>query len=255
MRNAIDQSEAQRLYLDLGALASNSPDLLDPSCAKASRWLGRVHAILLETYGPGNLDVVQFSSAVDSISPVSMAGSKGFRPLEARTKITNIINRTLGFLERASPPSISGAFIGAGQEFSALISIGKILREASYKALFVDPYAAMIILSDYAVILSEGVDVQILGGATQIKSDLAPAIARWKSQHGATRPLEVRVAQKGSLHDRALFIDDKNAWSVGTSFNGLGRNAPSLLQKVGDEIFPEKLSAYRNIWNSAEILA
>lgn len=245
MTNQLTQADAERLYLELGVLAKDPPNLGLPEDAEVQQWLGRAHAIVLQASGNG-FDAIDFSVCSDNLTSAVLAERN-------RVKIMNIIFRTLAYLERKAPASSANAFIGAGETFNALTSLRKVFAECSKCVLFIDPYAAANLLADYAIQAPEGVTVQVLAGKGQIRPDLRPTVQAWVTQYGGSRPLEVRLAEKGTLHDRAVFIDDKAAWTIGTSFNGLARNSPTLLQKVDkDEVFPDKLEAYRKIWNTAE---
>ncbi|MEO0344471.1 MAG: hypothetical protein AAF198_13645 [Pseudomonadota bacterium] len=237
--------EATRLYNELGVLIANTPDLISPELPEVQVWLGRVYAILEEALNI-DIDVISFRTHVDNLKNTALSDG-------ANTAILTTLHRTMAKLERQMPAQATSSFIGTGEAFSALTSIQKIIAQAQSSIMFVDPYAAANLLSDYAILAAEGVQVNVLAADKRVKPDLLPALKAWKTQY-TSRPLELRLASPTDLHDRAIFVDEKEAWTLGTSFNGIGKSRPTTLQKVDPkEVFPDKLNAYNSIWSSAKV--
>ncbi len=56
------------------------------------------------------------------------------------------------------------------------------------------------------------------------------------------------------LHDRAIFVDGKIAWTIGQSFNDLAKKSPTTLAKMPADVATDKIAAYEALWKSAEPL-
>lgn len=237
-----DQTDLQ-LYNDLGVLLADVPDLDHPSSPATVRWLARLYAVVRETTKYDSVASTELKLAIDNLDLDFVASP---------TRVLSIAHRVLAILERRVPASTGGAFIPVGDVFDGMVKVGSVVSSAKKSVLFVDAYAAANILSDYATFAAEGVSIEVLAAQNQVKPNLAAATRTWQSQYGQKRPLEVRLAPQKTVHDRAIFIDDREAWTIGTSFNSVATRAPTLLQRVGQtDVFPDKLSAYRSIWSEA----
>jgi hypothetical protein len=73
----------------------------------------------------------------------------------------------------------------------------------------------------------------------------------WHAQWGDQRPVELRWAPPHSLHDRAFFIDSKEAWAVSQSFKNFADRSPGEIYRT-DSTAEMKIPAYEAIWNQAE---
>jgi hypothetical protein len=91
--------------------------------------------------------------------------------------------------------------------------------------MMLDAYASEKIL-DFALLAPEGVMVRILADERSYKKPLKPATDRWHQQEAARRPLEVRLAAPGTMHDRAIIIDGITVYTLGQSFNSLAEQGP-----------------------------
>lgn len=206
------------------------------------RWLGRATALIEQ--GGNGLDQATFKVAVENLHSTLTYHNHV-------QQITAILYRTLARVELQAPPTSRGAFIPVGETFSAFTALSKILAEAQRTVLFVDPYADSNLLTDFAVLVPEGVTTLILADASVNKPMLAPAVRLWVKQYGSTRPLEVRLAPARSLHDRLIIIDERTSWSVGQSFNALAARAPTSILRADSETAHLKIQAHCLIWQGA----
>lgn len=165
--------------------------------------------------------------------------------------MTAVLYRALARAELQASPSTRGAFIPVGEAFSAFTALSKILTEARRNVMFVDPYADANLLTDFAVLVPEGVTTLILADVSGRKAALAPAVKHWVQQYGSTRPLEVRLAPDRSLHDRLIIVDELVSWSLGQSFNALAARTPTSLLRADSETAQLKIQAHNQIWQSA----
>ena len=230
----------EALYLQLGHLVAEMPTFTHPAPVEQLRWLGRA-AALLEQGDPINYGT--FLAARDNL----IGGGPGFHG----PQIGVCVYAALARAELAAPVSAQGAFIPAGATFDAFAAVGKVLGPAKFDILFVDPYADEKLLTDFAIQAPEGVSVRILAGRDFVKPTLRPAAERWSEQHGATRPLDVRLDAPRALHDRMIQVDHSTVFTVGQSFNALAARAPSSLVRADAETAQMKVDAYDEMWRAA----
>ena len=166
-------------------------------------------------------------------------------------RISQIRYRALVIAELDAPAGAKGSFVAAGSVFDALASLSKILGSATKEALVVDPYMDEKVLTDFAVLLPETVQIRVLSDAATVKPSLPPAVKRWKAQYPNTRPLDARLAPARALHDRLVMIDSKDVWVLTQSLNAFAQRAPASIVKVDAETAPLKVSAYNHIFASA----
>jgi hypothetical protein len=117
----------------------------------------------------------------------------------------------------------------------------------------VDPYADAKALTDYAVLAHENVTIRLLSDtATCYQASLKPAAQHWRQQHGALRPLEVRLAPAKALHDRLIQVDGSTVWALGQSFKDLAaRSHTSLVRMMDAEATALKIAAYESLWQDS----
>lgn len=241
---AIMPMEPNRLYHELGYLIAEMPDMNTDQwrTPEGQRWLGRATALIEQ--GGNILDQATFKVAIENLHSMHAYHNHV-------QQIMAVLYRTLARAELQASPSSRGAFIPVGEAFSAFTALSKILTEAQRTVLFVDPYADSNLLTDFAVLIPEGVTALILADSSVNKPALAPAVRRWEQQYGSTRPLEVRLAPAHSLHDRLIIIDEQTSWSIGQSFNALAARAPTSILRADSETAQLKIQAHSLIWQGA----
>lgn len=160
-----------------------------------------------------------------------------------------ILYRALARAERDAPRALQGAFIPIGGNFTAHAAISEVLETATMRIVLVDPYADIKILSDFAILATGETKVGILADEVNVKPTLKPAATAWKKEYGDSRPLEIRLAQAKSLHDRLILVDDQHVWNIGQSFKDIGLRSPTSLQKLDTDTARLKIRAYQEIWD------
>lgn len=233
-------------YFQIKNLVANIPDLSDPKniSAEARQWLGRSAALLQSD--EDRMEYIQFKIACDSLGSMMHDSSVN--------TIISTLYRALARAELAAPAIERGAFIPAREPFAALSAIAKVFGSASVALLIVDPYADANLLIDFAVLAQEDVSIQILTDENGYKAGLKPAAENWRKQYFCTRPLEIRIAPKKTLHDRVIFVDEKDTWILGQSFNNLATRSPTALQRLEQDTSSMKFAAYSSLWKSAKSL-
>lgn len=235
-----DPFTPEAIYLRLGALIADTPDFMVSLTPEARHWVARVLALI----EAGNLvDVV--SLAAFKVASQHLVGAP--HDPNGRTIIA-IAHQALARAELYAPAEMQGAFIAAGHAFDAFAAVGKALGTATTDVFIVDPYADAKVLIDYAVLAPETVSVRVMAEATYAKS-LKPAAEHWAKQ--MKQPLEVRLSAPRTLHDRAILIDGKTAFSLGQSFKDFVTRAHTTLVRMPPEPGKLKIDAYEQMWSSA----
>jgi len=239
--------DPESLYRQLGHLVSTIPDLNggDWATPEGQKWLGRA-AVLVQASGADITEVAFFNVASNGLGT-----SIHTQNVQA---ITAILHRALAKAELSAPASSQGAFIPVGEPFTALAAVSKVLSGARQNVLIVDPYADATVLTDFAVLAPERVQIRILTDAGTFKPSLKPAAESFTKQYDDSRPLEVRLAPARSLHDRIIIVDDSEAWALTQSLKDFAARSPATIVKVNPETAALKINAYDAIWHTAAAL-
>lgn len=234
----------ERLYRDAARLIETIPPLDGTDLApKDHEWLGRAYALIAES---GTGESVVFTMKVNDLqSPLARTSEPAAKQIRA------ILYRTYAVAERNAPASVAGTFIASGETFDAFAALAKIFQTATNAVLLIDAYMDETALTDFAVMVPEGVPLRLLADQADHKPSLAPAARRWHQQYAAKRPIELRLAPPKALHDRAIFLDGK-VWLVSQSLNGIAKRSPATIQVAAPEIAAAKLAAYEAVWNGAQ---
>jgi hypothetical protein len=239
--------DAASLYMQLSRLLATMPDLNVHQLTEAEhQWLGKLDALL--TAGGDLVNLATLRAKVDFL---------GFTPAtRAKTvqEITIILHRALAAAELNAPVDVAGAFIPAGNAFDAMAAVGKVLTIAKQSALIVDAYMDEKTLTDFAPLANEGVAIQLLADEQRHKVTLRSAQTRWGTQWGARRPLEIRLASAGTLHDRLIVVDGAQAWVLTQSLNAFAVRSPATIARVDPETSALKIPAYAEIWAAGKPL-
>jgi hypothetical protein len=234
-----------KIYHQLGRLIETTPDLSTHQACKqpaALQWLGRGHALVKAVNVGGGFDAVAFTTAVDNLRSAAWSS--------ALSQIFQIMYRAMGHCELHLPAGSAGSFVPVGNAFDAFTALTKIFEGAKFDVLIVDPYMDQAALVDFGLAVPEGVQLRLLADTSDHKATLKPAAEKWISQYGESRPLSVRLASSKSLHDRAIFIDKREAWTITQSLKDFAKRAPAEIVRA-DSIATLKVDAYEQIWTSS----
>jgi len=237
-------TDYQTLYIQIGRLLQSAPEITDPAHLgqmSTLQWLGKA-AALVGAVNATAYDLVQFTNATDKLRT---AGWK-----YAVQEIFAIIYRAQAHCEIKLPVGQAGAFIPVGSSFDAFTALSKILQQATSDVMFIDPYMDECVLTEFGITVNEGVPIRILADEASYRTTLRTAATRWIQQYGEKRPLEVRLAQAKSLHDRAIFIDRTTAWTLTQSLKDFAKRSPAEIVNASDTAFM-KIEAYQKIWNES----
>lgn len=234
---------SEDLYLKLGALIEQMPDFsVDGAISSdAQLWLGRAYALVSKGDNLG--DKISFQVCSDNLM-------SSLRQSNVQT-ITAILYRALAVAELDAPLVNQGAFIPIGNVFECIAALSKVLDQATSSVLIIDPYMDSKVLTDYAVLINEGLVIKLLTDQDSQKPSFLPAVKGWRQQYGEARPIEVGVCPPRLLHDRSIIIDSKQAWILTQSFNALAVRSPAVITRLVEPINSDKIQAYSTIWDSA----
>lgn len=182
-----------------------------------------------------------------------LAQSKLIRGDSSYIRITNYGISELERLETtcsqhlsSSSPDVKfrreGVFIN-GKQFDALYLVHELITSASNKIIIIDPFPKVEILK----ILSSkdsSVIVNIFGRLPDVQKQ---AFLTFANQFNADyRGLSVRGGQLPiKFHDRFMFVDDRDFYHFGSSFEGLGKKV-SMFSKIEE---PMIISQLKDSWN------
>lgn len=237
-----------RAYHQLGRLLETAPDLSTyQACLQpvALQWLGRCHALVKTVNVGAGYDAIAFTTAQDHLRTAAWSS--------AVSQIFQIIYRAMGHCELHLPAVSAGAFVPVGNSFDAFAALSKIFDGAKFDVMIVDPYMDQSALVDFGLAVPEGVQLRLLADTNDHKPTLKPAAEKWISQYGESRPLSVRLAPARSLHDRAIFLDKQEAWTMTQSLKDFAKRAPAEIVRA-DSIAALKVDAYEQIWAASSSL-
>jgi len=244
--------DSENLYRQLGRLIETMPDLSQaPTPPDVHLWLGRAYALVSEIRN--NSDIAQLSVATTTLGGTGNSTLVYESRKKAAHEITSIIYRAFALAEAKAPAGSSGAFIPVGNSFDVFAALSKLFQTATKEVLIVDPYMDETALTEFGIAIPEGITLRLLSDQSTHKPTLEPAAKKWIIQHGSVRPLTVRVAPPKSLHDRAIFIDQKTAWTLTQSLKDFAKRSPGEIVRA-DDTASLKISAYEAIWQSATVV-
>ena len=233
------------LYQQLGVLLATVPNLAEPGplSDEGETWLARAYALVHAGGDP-----------IDTVEAKKLAGSIGgiwheFRE-EAAKPLLGILRRTAAVAELAAPPAMQGAFIHAGDVFSATMALGKVFKTATNDVLIVDPYMDETTLSDFALMVPEKVPIRLLSDNFYVKPTLRPARDRWLKQY-PSRLVEARLTPDRTLHDRDIIIDGTAAYGSTQSLNAIGARSHATIMRFDSDTTKLKVEVLEKAWSAA----
>jgi hypothetical protein len=122
-------------------------------------------------------------------------------------------------------------------------AVRKVIELANEELFFVDPFLDADFVTRYLVHVRDGVRIQLLARENPVR--LVAAVEMFTKQHGT--PIEVRTSE--GMHDRFVFVDNREGYQSGASFSGGGLKATTALNRVLDTFAPI-LDTYRQMWGA-----
>ena len=228
----------QAIRAQLAVLVDQMPDWSSGTMTpEMARWIGKAGA-LVELVGDYS-DRAKFKSASGMMTPLMFE-------LSART-IESVVHYALARAEIEAADSPEGIFLEAGKPFDAFVAISELIAVATTAIRFVDAYGDSSLMSRYVPLAGEDVSVEVLSSQSK-RGQLEPAVAAWRGQY-PLRPLDVRLNDTKSLHDRYIVIDGRELWKVGQSFNHLVERAATTISREPTEIERQMLAEIDGLWS------
>ncbi len=235
--------DPQLLYSRLEALIQSTPSDLGlggPLSSETKLWLGRANALIeaLADFGTR----LQFGVAL---------GLLDHHPVRSTENIVAVLYNALAIAELRLPSVSKGAFIPVGNTFDVLSALSKTFLAAERDVLIIDPYMDNRVLTDFAPLAAEGVNIRLLTDQKSCAPTFAPAVQRWKSQYAKKRPLSARLAPARTLHDRLIIVDATEVWILTQSLKDFAARSPASIVRSDTATAALKIAAYQDIWNAA----
>jgi hypothetical protein len=233
----------EELYRRLGRIIEAAPPPPEPALStEFMKWVGQASALINAI---GDL----------ALSAEAQLATNGLHYPDRKLKFEKLmllLHKALAIAELDAPPGAQGAFIPVGNTLDAYVALAKILGSAKIDVLIVDPYMDDTVITEFAASVPEGIPLRLLTDEATAKPNLAPAAMKWNQQY-PTRRLGVRLASPRALHDRAIFIDKTQAWTVTQSLKDLAKRSPAEIVR-GDDTAALKVSAYEAVWTTATVI-
>ncbi len=242
----------EMIYMGIGRLVENTPDLDNVKLTpQTQKWLADAYTLVQAS---GELtDLANLRLEIDILTDnTKLQGVSIARQKSSANKIQTILYRALAATELESIMVMKESFIPAGKGFDAFSAITKIFDKAKKEILIIDPYLDEKILTEFALATPDNVTIKLLADVNHCKASLLPAIKRWVKQYGDLRPIELRFASRGILHDRLIIVDNANTWSATQSFKDFAtRSSGKIMQSQEPSA---EIKDYKIIWKNAKII-
>lgn len=122
----------------------------------------------------------------------------------------------------------------AGNQLTAIMEIQSIVDKANTKVSIIDPYFGNC-SDDWNILSNIASSTKVMILTFYVNNDFANDLVIARSSN-----LQIEVAkifyqhplshkQYNPIHDRFIIVDDSNVWQVGTSINGLGKRATTII--------------------------
>ncbi len=235
-----DPMEKHILLLKLNEAAENTPNFGSTPTLEAGtpqrQWLSEVRALLIR------LDSIEKKVSFEStFNMLYQSWEWGINNIQGQ--VADAIEELKLDLELDGRSEIGSAY-SPGEVYRFFADLKAILNSANQEIIIIDPYFNGDAFDAYLTPSNVAVDVRIL--ANKYSADLQHYATKYKQQHG--KHIEVRKSKR--LHDRLIFVDEKECWIMGGSIKDAGKK-PTYLIPVGSALAHEKLKIYETIWEEA----
>jgi hypothetical protein len=148
--------DPEELYVRVGEIVATMPNLDADLTPETHMWFGRASVVVGQALG--NLTQIQFEHASERIQA-------RFSTRESDAGLVRgLACRALAYAESRAPASARGAFIAAGDAFTALTHLRNVLKIAKRDVFIVDPYMDETALMDFGPLIPERTMVRLLAG-------------------------------------------------------------------------------------------
>ena len=246
-----DNMTPEAIYMGIGRLVENTPDLDNVKLtSQTQKWLADAYTLVQAS---GELtDLANLRLEIDILTDnTKLQGVSIARQKSSANKIQTILYRALAATKLESITELQESFIHAGKGFDAFSAITKIFDSTNKEILVIDPYLDKKILTEFATDILDNVKIRLLADELGYKESLQLAIKKWVKQYGNLRPIELRLAPKGVLHDRLIIVDNATVWSSTQSFKDFATRSSGKIMR--SQVPSAEIKTYKNIWKNAKL--
>ena len=236
----------EQLLAPLEAVIRDAPAFVyqQPLTDEEQRWLGRAEA-LVEASG-STYALLEFRTARQDLGSIGHSKEALLLPLHA----------TYSRVELHAPAAARGAFIPAGDTWNGYAALVKLIQKPCDNLLIVDPYLNSDMYTDFLPHSSARTSVRCLTTRRPENHDgLLAAARKWTTDAIAkNKPVELKYAPAGALHDRLIIIDGREAWLISQSFKDIAKRSPASVSRADKEICFMKAQHYDELWSKSDVV-
>ncbi|WP_141134768.1 hypothetical protein [Haloechinothrix alba] len=137
--------------------------------------------------------------------------------------------------------------LDAGNELSYPVLVQRIAEAGD--AILIDPYLRV----EQLLVVRNHTSISRVMVSSQLPKEDRAAMAVLV-ENDTDRPLELRMAERGVLHDR-MVIGDNTAFTIGTSLNTIGKQHPTILTPLPEAARDGMRVHVEKWWNDAQTIA
>jgi hypothetical protein len=147
-----------------------------------------------------------------------------------------------------------GGFIPAGDTWNGYAALVRLLQRECGDLMVVDPYLDAAIFLDF---LPHSTALRPVRCLTAKRNEYHPALtaaaARWSGDPvGQQKPVEVRYAPSGALHDRLIIFDrGAEVWLISQSVKDIAKRSPASVLLADSELGHLKADHYEAAWTQS----
>lgn len=132
-----------------------------------------------------------------------------------------------------------------GEQYAFYKDLKEIVSGAAREVFIVDAYANEEIFDLYVDKIKTGVTIRFL--TKDPSKNLATVVNKFKA-----RPdVKIETKEDSKIHDRVIFVDEKQCWVLGQSIKDAAVKAPTYLLPIDSVVDMRNL--YEEIWNKATV--
>lgn len=220
--------------IDIGAFGTSSLSL------EAHKWIARAEALVTKYGG------LHDNATWHSVKAILYTSSWQ----QQLDRMLGVLHTIMAKAELECPQIAQGVFIPVNKDFDTFSSLKALFESAECDVLIVDPYLDASVLTDFGCTVPEGVTLRLLTDSANYRNSLEPAYKKWCAQYQSARPLEVRFTLAKALHDRMVFVDNQQVWTLSQSLKDFAKRSPATIVRA-DSIADLKIAAYQSIWSAS----
>ncbi|OBG00708.1 hypothetical protein A5773_04260 [Mycobacterium sp. 852014-52450_SCH5900713] len=166
---------------------------------------------------------------------------------DSRLRLTDIGNALLRDREReaATEDDVSVVVLGNGDPLAYPLMVGQLANAGA--GYLVDPYLKLDVL--HMVVMNTHLTRVLVSPKTG--KGVLPAMRTYLDSPSLARRVELR--ESGGLHDRYVFAEDKSAFMLGTSLNGVGKTT-TVLVPIPSPARETLRDTYERLWEEATLI-